>query len=219
MKIEFNEEKHEYTFEGEKVPSVSEILSPLSADRYGMITSMVLAEAARRGKIVHALTEAVDYGLSLDGDEDAVEFEAYVEAYCAFLLEHEVEWELAEEIVSYSGGREKPIYAGTVDRYGTIDGEKAVVDIKTYASLDADAQMQASCQTQLYKDAILETLSEEVMPKRYVLHLKKDGKYRLASLDDFDQKRGWDSGAVARELTHLWYQKENCYKAGRRKKK
>lgn len=219
MNIRFNEEKHEYTWDGEKVPSVSEILSPLSADRYGLINGMVLADAARRGRAVHALTEAIDYGVSVDGDEDAIEFEAYVEAYCSFLIEHDVTWVLSEEIVTYTKAEaERPVYAGTLDRYGLIDGERAIVDIKTYASLDADAQMQASCQTQLYKDALISNGFEAHGAKRYVLHLKKDGKYRLASLDDFDKKRGWDSGAVAGELARLWYQKDACYKMGRRKK-
>ena len=230
MKIDFNEEKHEYSVNGEKVPSVSEILAPLSADRYGGLNTITLQEAARRGRIVHELCEAVDYGLDLGEDEEAMEFAPYVDAYCAFLLEHDVNWHMSEQIVSYTryGGEKVPIYAGTVDRFGLVDGNLAVVDIKTYSSLGTDEQMAASCQTVLYRDAIIsmgpmpephtEGEYEEVI-RRYVLHLKKDGKYRLADLGKFDIDRGWNSGAVAWGLYRMWEHKQDVYKTGRKKKK
>ena len=228
-RIEFNEEKHEYTYDGEKVPSVTELIAPLSAEKYGAINSMILQEAARRGKIVHALAEAVDYGLDLDTDEEAVEFAPYLEAYCAFLLDHDVEWFMSEEIVTnrrYEA--EALIYAGTVDRFGMVDGSLAVVDIKTYASLGTDEQISASCQTALYRDAIIASWP---MPepktegeygsivKRYVLHLKKDGKYRLADMEKFDIDRGWNSGAVAWQLIDIWRHRQAVYKTGRKRKK
>ena len=34
MSFEFNEEKHEYTLDGERLPSVTEILSPLQAESF-----------------------------------------------------------------------------------------------------------------------------------------------------------------------------------------
>ena len=230
---------NEYSVEGEKVPSVSEILAPLSADRYGAINPIVLQEAARRGRIVHELCEAVDYGLDLGEDEEAMEFAPYVDAYYAFLLEHEVDWHMSEEIVFKSRYIEEkvPLYAGTIDRYGMVDGELAVVDIKTYSSLGTDEQMGASCQTALYRDALI-SMGEAEDPrygainptvlqtegdydgaiKRYVLHLKKDSKYRLADLGKFDLERGWNSGAVAWELYHLWAHKQEVYKSGRKRK-
>lgn len=231
MQIDFNEEKHEYTVDGEKVPSVSEILFPLSAEQYGGINPIVLQEAARRGRIVHELCEAVDYGLDLEEDEEAMEFAPYVDAYYAFLIDHEVEWEMSERIVwmprfapQGSPDSDNVVYAGTVDRFGEVDGEMAVVDIKTYASLSTDSQMTTSCQTQLYKDAVFWTRGENTewaydSIKRFILHLKKDGKYRLVDLDSFDEARGWNSGAVARELTQLWWQKQAARNAGRKKKK
>lgn len=230
MKIDFDPEKHEYSVDGEKVPSVSELLASLSAERYGAINAITIQEAARRGRIVHELCEAVDYGLELDDDEDAMEFSPYVDAYCAFLIEHEAEWLMSEEIVYNSRYKEEkmPVYAGTVDRFGVVDGHMAVVDIKTYSSLGTDEQMAASCQTALYRDAIIsmgpmpepqtESEYDEVI-KRYVLHLKKDGKYRLADLGKFDLDRGWNSGAVAWELIHLWQHKQEVYKTGRKRKK
>lgn len=238
MKIDFNDERHEYSVNGVKVPSVSEILSPLNADRYGAINPAVLRSAAEKGTAVHEMCEAIDYGIFTSEMEDEIppELEGYVDAYFQFLFDHDVYWEMVERIVTCYRGvdGEPPIYAGTIDRFGIVDGKAAVVDIKTYASMTTEAQMTASCQTALYRDAIMakptitgvegETIDtdalkhDEEIPARYILHLKKDGKYRLIDLENFDDKRGWDSGAVARELVHLYYQKQTAL-AGKKGKK
>ena len=214
MRIDFNEEKHEYSVDGVKVPSVSEILAPLNADRYGEINQAVLRSAAERGKAVHELCEAIDY--EIEPEEVMPELEGYMDAYYQFLFDHDVEWQMVEQIVAcYRGVEgEPPLYCGTVDRFGIVDDELAVVDIKTYASMTTEAQMTASCQTALYAD----TLGEPCRPKRYILHLKKDGKYRLIDLDNFDEKRGWNGPSVAGELLHLYYEKQTAL-AGKRGKK
>lgn len=226
MIIDFNEEKHEYSVGGEKVPSVSEILAPLSADRYSQIDKFVLKNAAERGTAVHAATRAIDYGFA---PEEDFSISAYLKAYYMFLREVKPEWEMVEQIVWYSRYLgDTPLYAGTVDRYGMIDGKPCVVDIKTYASLTTDAYISASCQTALYRDAIesnqladgtpemvkgLDAYSgEDGIIKRYVLHLKSDGNYRLASLDNVDKEREFRSGPVAWALVNLYYDKQKAYR-------
>lgn len=216
MKIDFNEEKHEYTVGGEHIPSVSEILAPLNAERYASINPMVLQDAARRGKAVHELTEAIDYGL--DPEEIDPDLDGYVDAYYQFLFDHDVEWSMIEQIVgNYRTEGEPPLYAGTVDRVGVVDGKLAVVDIKTYASMTTESQMTASCQTALYRSAIEDAYDEP--HKRYILHLRKDGTYRLIDLGEFDRKRGWNGNAVAWELYEIYRQKAECLAAGKRGKK
>lgn len=226
MIIDFNEEKHEYSVDGEKVPSVSEILAPLSADRYSQIDKFVLKNAAERGTAVHAATRAIDYGFA---PEEDFSISAYLKAYYMFLREVKPEWEMIEHIVGYVRyAGDKPYYCGTIDRYGKIDGKPCVVDIKTYASLTTDAYISASCQTALYRDAIeshqladgtpemvkgLDAYSgEDGIIKRYVLHLKSDGNYRLASLDNFDKEREFRSGPVAWALVNLYYDKQKAYR-------
>ena len=238
MKIDFNEEKHEYMVGGVHIPSVSEILSPLNADRYGEINREVLRSAAERGKAVHEICEAIDYDIFTSEMEDEMppELEGYVDAYFQFLFDHDVYWEMVEQIVSFSRfDGELPLYCGTIDRFGIVDGRKAVVDIKTYASMTTEAQMTASCQTALYRDAIIakptitgvsgETIDtdslkhdDEEIPARFILHLKKDGKYRLIDLANFDYNRGWSGATVAGELLHLYYEKQTAL-AGKKGKK
>lgn len=225
MKIDFNEEKHEYSVDGVKVPSVSEILAPLNADRYGEINQAVLRSAAERGKAVHELCEAIDY--EIEPEEVMPELEGYMDAYYQFLFDHYVDWQMVEQIVAcYRGVEgEPPLYCGTVDRFGIVDDEMAVVDIKTYASMTTEAQMTASCQTALYAHALLNGkpgdeyhATQDGSIHRYILHLKKDGKYRLIDLGNFDEKRGWNGPAVAGELLHLYYEKRTAL-AGKREKK
>jgi len=230
MRIDFNEDKHEYSVGGVVIPSVSEILAPLSADRYKDINQSVLAQAAARGTAVHEACEAIDYGLDPEVDPS---IEGYVRAYFDFIRDYTPKWESIEQIVGYVRYiGDNPLYAGTVDRYGKIDGKPCVVDIKTYASLSTDAFIGASCQTILYRDAIDamqqmdgtpemvksvwrvndDWMGKDVVIRRYVLHLKSDGSYRLASLDNFDKERGFRSGAVAWSLVNLKYDIQKAYR-------
>lgn len=189
MKIDFDEEKHEYRVGRVKVPSVSEILAPLSAMRYGDLNPAMLQAAANRGTAIHKACEEIDYGLEPDEDPET---EPYLDAYRQFLIDHDVQWDMIERIVHWDD-EDGVAYCGTLDRYGMLDGKRAVVDIKTYASMTTDAQISASCQTQLYRDCI----SNWLYIGRFILHLRKDGTYRLIDLDEFDEKRDFESGYVA----------------------
>lgn len=221
MKIDFDEEKHEYSVNGVRIPSVSEILSPLSAERYGELNPWMLKAAAAKGTAVHEACELIDYGVEPDEDP---EIDGYLLAYQTFLLEHDVKWEMIERLVGFYRGLpfddefgELPLYAGTLDRFGMVDGEPTVVDIKTYASMSTDAQLSASCQTALYKDAI-ESKGAFVM-KRAILHLRKDGTYRLVDLNEWDNKHGFNSRDTAWMLWNVWNNKDKARKTVKRGKK
>lgn len=221
MKIDFDEEKHEYSVDGCRVPSVSEILAPLSADRYADLNPWMLKAAAARGTAVHEACELIDYGVEPEEDPET---DGYLVAYQSFLLDHEVEWKMIESIVyfhRYNG--EIPLYAGTLDRFGKVDGVPTIVDIKTYASLSSDAQLAASCQTALYRDAIDQMLSTEAVTwdkeSRAILHLKKDGTYRLVDLDKWDDERGFSSRDTAWMLWNIWNNKDKARKTVRKGKK
>lgn len=215
MKIDFDEDKHEYSVNGVCIPSVSEILSPLSAERYGELNPWVVKAAAARGTAVHEACELLDYGCDPEGD---AEIDGYVSAYVLFLCEHDVEWQDIEKVVAYiRAAGELPLYCGTIDRYGTLDGNKALLDIKTYASLTTDAQLTASCQTALYRDAI-ESRGGYV-DKRYILHLRKDGTYRLVDLNEWDNKHGFNSRDTAWMLWSIWNNKDKAKKTNRKGKR
>lgn len=212
MKINFDEEKHEYTFDGVKVPSVSEILAPLSVERYSELNPWMVKMAAARGTAIHEACELIDY--DEDPDEDP-EIDGYLKAYTMFLMEHNVEWDMIENIVSYSRTEDElPLYAGTIDRFGWVDGERTLVDIKTYASMTSQAQLQASCQTALYADAL--DNSGWNVTKRAILHLRKDGTYRLIDLGKWDNAHGFNSRDTAWMLWNVWNNKDKALKTVRK---
>lgn len=225
MKIDFDEEKHEYSVNGVKIPSVSEILAPLSAERYSELNPWMVKAAAARGTAIHEACELIDYGCEPDEDPD---IDGYLVAYQSFLLDHDVKWSMIERIVYYNRAEnELPLYCGTVDRYGLIDGVPTLVDIKTYASLSTDAQLAASCQTILYLDAIEEVaeryLADEFIESigsqhRAILHLRKDGTYRLVDLGEWDNKHGFNSRDTAWMLFNVWANKDAAKKTNKRGK-
>lgn len=221
MKIDFDEEKHQYSVSGAKVPSVSEILAPLSAERYGELNPWMLKAAAERGTAVHEACQLIDYGA--DPEENA-EIDGYLIAYQTFLTEHDVDWHMVETIVAYQRTEDElPLYAGTLDRYGLVDGVPTIVDIKTYASLSTDAQLAASCQTALYRDAVDQTVSRVMetwdKERRAILHLRKDGTYRYVDLDKWDNEHGFNSRDTAWMLWNVWNNKDKAKKTIRKGKR
>ena len=221
MKIDFDEEKHEYSVGGIRIPSVSEILAPLSAERYGELNPWMVKAAAARGTAVHEACELIDYGIEPEEDP---EIEGYLEAYRSFLIDHYVDWDMIEHIAYFARTEDElPLYAGTIDRFGLVDGKETVVDIKTYASLSTDAQLAASCQTALYRDALDEEASKQILMwnplRRAILHLRKDGTYRLVDLDEWDKNHGFNSRDTAWMLYGVWRNKDAAKKTVRRGKK
>ena len=214
MKIDFDETKHEYSVNGVRVPSVREILAPLSAERYGELNKSVLEQAAHRGTAVHEGTQLIDFDIVPDFDP---EIDGYLMAYQMFLLQHEVEWGFIEGTLGYIRAEEEiPLYAGTIDRFGMVDGIPTVLDIKTYSSMTSAAQLQASCQTALYADA-LESNGFFVLD-RAILHLRKDGTYRYIDLNKWDKEHGFNSRDEAWMLWNIWNNKDKALKTVRKVK-
>ena len=191
--IQFFEEEHIYLVDGEEVPSVTTILNYLSDVDYGKVSPSVLEQAAKRGSLVHEYTELMDYGALPDEVESEVV--GYLTAYEKFLRDYKPDWLYIEQPV-YS---EAFGYAGTVDRFGRIDGELCVVDIKTLASPTKMQKFTVSSQTAAYDIAIYHYFQlphTERRSQRYALYLGKDGDYNLIDLIEYDKKYGYDGWAM-----------------------
>ena len=102
------------------------------------------------------------------------EYSPYLAAYKAFLMEHSVSWSMIEQPLYHPQHK----YAGTIDRYGQIDKHTALVEIKTTYQV---YKPLCRAQTNLYR-LMLIALGYPV-DRVYVLHLKKDGKYRLVPME------------------------------------
>ncbi len=117
--LEFKEAKHEYFYQGIRVPSVSELCKPLRSDW------VIPPYYAERGTAVHDLTEAFDSGRYFD--ELAGELYPYMDAYRQFHDQHEVALKEMEQMVFH----DRLFYAGRFDRLWEVDGVLHLTDIKT----------------------------------------------------------------------------------------
>ena len=190
MSFEFNEDTHTYRFEEEEIPSVSEILRFISNDIYGVKrdSKAALGKAADRGSRIHRAAEEIDRTGMTDCDPDIVQ---YVSAYVQFLKDHDVKWELIETPIL----RLSPYkYAGTLDRYGVVDGKRMLIDIKSTRTIGKKEKLMYETQLNAYSEAHYiqtspTTLSAKTIgvDEMAVLQLKADGTYKLIPVAKNDE--------------------------------
>ena len=166
--LTFDADKHEYRIDGEIVPSVTHITRFLSVDVMSGADPYMRDMAADRGTRIHEACTSYDFdGENADVDAD---IDGYVQAYARFKRDYQVgEWEMYERPLGGHG------YAGTLDRYGMIDGYRVLLDIKTGSKVN---KVAAFAQLAGY-DSLLESNTMDSADAYWVLHLKKDGKYTV----------------------------------------
>lgn len=171
MNLQFFDKGHVYMLEGERLPCVSDLCRFLHREIYKDAPVWQMEAAADRGTKVHAATEVLDKTgrAEIDG-----EYLPYLQAYANFRKEHEVVWELIEHPDYHPSHR----YAGTIDRYGLVDGSRTLLDIKTTYTVHKPL---CGASLNLYR-LMLEAREREV-ERLMILHLKKDGRYRLVPIE------------------------------------
>lgn len=161
----FREKDHVYILDGERLPCVSDLCRFISRDIYKETPVWMMEAAAERGTAVHKATEELDKTKGVCVDD---EYAPYVQAYAKFLHEHDVVWELSEHSLWHPQHR----YAGTIDRYGTVDGLKTLVDLKTTYRVH-----KPLCTASLNLYRMLLEARGRAVERLMILHLKKDGTY------------------------------------------
>lgn len=172
--IRFIEETHQYFDDKGRLPSVTEILSG-SIPQYTGISEQVLENASARGQAVHRACELYDKN-ELDYSTLDEQIIPYLEAWISFIKDTGFIVGYSEQIV-YSN---KFRYAGTLDRIGKINGESAIVDIKTTAILSPVTGLQLAG----YKQAAIECLEGSGQEKRFAVQLKDNGNYSIKEYTD-----------------------------------
>lgn len=172
----FFDDNHTYTVDGQTVPSVSELTRFISREIYSGINQYRLDLAAERGSAVHKAAELLDkYGKC----EVSEEIAPYLRAYLRFMKEHACAWQKIE----WATHHPENLYAGTIDRYGTVDGLPAILDLKSTSLISPAHRTLYTAQLNLYRRMMQPDMPVE---KLYDLQLKADESYKLIpiALDD-----------------------------------
>lgn len=171
QELMFEEESHIYTLQGEVLPCVSDLCRFLHREVYKDAPSWAMEAAAERGTAVHEAAQQLDSTGTADIPD---EYAPYLQAYAAFLREHDVEWMLIEQPLYHP----QHLYAGTIDRYGIVDGFHTLVDLKTTYTI-----YKPLCGAQLNLYRLMLIIRGYPVQRLAILHLKKDGTYRFVRFD------------------------------------
>lgn len=192
--LKFYDEGHRYELDGVEIPSVSEISRFASREVYGNdISKYVLDKACERGTAVHKATEELD---KTGKCEISPEYVEYLNAYVKFRKDFNIkEYTYIEKPLA----DEETGYAGTLDRVYVIDedfakavkkhckmdisnciGKYAIIDLKTSSTVK---KQLAQIQLPAYSNLLCSALSS-CADFLGILHLKKDGKYKLTPYED-----------------------------------
>ena len=167
--LRYDDKTHTYWDENRQYESVTTIISYLGLSRdYSGISSFY----AERGKAVHKAVEFVDKG-TLDDETLDPRIEGYVRAYRSFIQKTgyaPFQWEVPLHDTTLG-------FAGTIDKFGTLNGKRGIIDIKTSKSLDPSTELQLCGYQVLWNCNNPEDGSEF----KYALQLFEDGSFNLGT--------------------------------------
>lgn len=169
-----DDEAHTYTFKGVLLPGVTSMLRPITPD----FSKYYTPESRARGTKVHRM---VQYDIEGTLDFGALDDEllSYYEGWQEFRLGTNFVPQLVEQPVF----SESFYFAGRLDLFGLLDGEPALIDIKT----GVVNWRTAGPQTAAYKLAAAHMGLIPHSTRRYVLDLKPGraslSKERTSKLD------------------------------------
>jgi hypothetical protein len=162
MNIEFIDSTHTYLVNGVIVPSVTQIMKPVSEAYYADIPSFVLNNAAGRGTRVHKAI--YDYE---NGDETDDELLPYLRTYLTAKKLKGFE-PIKQEFVLTDG-----TFCGTIDMLATMDKEQVLIDLKVTSKFNKElAEIQLAGYEELCEKNNIQ------VGRSYILHLTKDS-YKL----------------------------------------
>ena len=169
--LEFIPDSHEYILDGKRIPSVSEILRFAFYEVYGTEKDKAMDRAADRGVRIHRACEEIDRLGATDCDGNILQ---YVSAYVQFLKDHDVDWKYIEKPICNESG----MFAGTLDRFGVVDGKTTLLDIKSTKSITGKHKLLYSTQLAAYGSCLSEYIDQFC-----ILQLKPDGTYKLIKVE------------------------------------
>ncbi len=193
--LQFDEATHTYTLGKQRLPSVSEIIRPVTS--FDHIDPEVLARKTEIGRHAHKLCEWHDLKIKIDKASIDPAVEPYFTAYKKFCREMKPKWVNVETRDHHRLHH----YAGTLDRLGWINKEAWLIDLKTVVTVSPTTGLQTAGYVAIHQSNLLGKVgaaSQMLYPKRGALQLKDDGTYRLV---EFTESLDWPTFL---SLLNLW---------------
>lgn len=170
--ITFNPERHEYTLNGRRVPSVTEVIQSVLPGYQAEPWYL------QRGQALHLACRYLDEG-RLDRSSVSPEIEGRVMAWERFRRELPSENVAIEEYL----GDELHGFAGTLDRVLMVKGELCLVDIKSSHAPQTIIQLGG------YQRLWWHNKNRSIAQAAEVV-LNEDGTYRATWLNKYEMNRG-----------------------------
>lgn len=132
--IEFNDKTHEYFYEKKRIPSVTQILAPISKVLYEKVEIATLRNKAKIGSQVHKLIERYSkYGLIPNKETTDERVYSYFQQYLNWNNECEDNVIFENEFKGiYLNGN--MAFAGTIDNIRMLGNDLVLIDYKTVAN-------------------------------------------------------------------------------------
>lgn len=173
----FDSEKHLYTLNGCRIPSVSEIIRPCTS--YGGISAAVMENAREFGTHVDLACQYYDEG---DLDEDTLD--TRVRERLNGWVKFKKEFEFVAEVIAqptYNVMNGMP-YGMTIDRFGHGVIGNMVVDIKNTAEIEAHHALQLAGYGDKYEKG------GTVLCRRFIVQLIPND-FKIVEFKDRQDKR------------------------------
>lgn len=165
--LEFKKEEHSYLLDGNRCPSVTEIIA--DAGLYGDAMGYFTDYARDRGSFVHI---AIKY--HIEGTLDDSTIDPVILPYLNAWKKFETDTGFISEITEGPMANESLMFAGTPDHIGKFNGFMTCIDVKTGITVFPAEQIQLAAYEILYGKPL----------KRFSLHLSDVGKYKLIEHKD-----------------------------------
>lgn len=199
LKLNLERDTQSYYSNGRRLVSVTEALAIAGLVDFSGINQEILDAASERGRLVHAWTAAFDL-VSTDSVKEAIFDSAPTEVMTPYIdafMQFRQDCDYVPTLVEHSMASERWGFAGTLDRYCQVNGENAIVDLKTGAAVQDWVGLQLAGYEILLKDT--QNIDDHI--KRYSLRLGGDGKYNLKEWRSYTDRRDFIASArVARWL-------------------
>lgn len=163
--LEFEEKDHIYRLNGLVIPSVSEVMTPLSSALYKSVDPETLNHAAARGTSIH---EAIENWIKFGIEDIIPDYKGYLNGFYQWWAK-EKPTVVCSELKVY---HKVLLYGGTVDLLAYIGNQLTLVDFKTTSVLN---DMTCKVQVEAYAQALA---SDGIkVDRKIILHLVKDGTW------------------------------------------